>query len=552
MSETPEATDTPESEASQETNPAKAAEKKRRFPWVLAVFTVAVFVTIFILRLIGPNWDVAIVVLISNALLFVLAITLLVWFAFRSPYSAKVRKTGIIGIVSLGLMFVSAYKVKGVDGSMNFEFEPRAWVLNLFGWNVNRDLSVAEKIDIDLTTTTPKDFPSFLGQGGLGMVNNVSLATDWEASPPEELWRTNIGDAWSGFAVVNGYAVTLEQVENEEVVSCFEVKTGKLIWAVRVAGRHDSLMGGLGPRSTPTIVDGMVYAFTATGQLICIDGNHGTVTWKKDVLADFGIERDNDINAIFWGRSASPLVVDDLVIVPPGGPKGGTFVSLVAYDRLTGDKVWEGGDQQASYASPIFGTLAGTPQIISVNESTVTGHDPTNGKQLWTFDWPGSSGGAANTSQPVIVGDNQLLVSKGYAQGSKLMEFENKEGEITPEIVWEERNLLKTKLTSPFVKDGFAYALSDTILECVDLEAGKRLWKKGRYGHGQMLIVGEHLLILSEEGELVLAKADPDDPEVLATHSVLSDKTWNTFALYGDLALVRNGEEAACFRLPTK
>ena len=118
--------------------------------------------------------------------------------------------------------------------------------------------------------------------------------------------------------------------------------------------RHETVLGGVGPRSTPTIRDGVVYTTGATGWLHAIDGTTGKVAWRKNVLDDLGIDGDAHRGAVAWGRAGSPLVTESLVIVPGGGPlaDGGGAVSLAAYNRSTGDRVWTGGDEQASRCIP--------------------------------------------------------------------------------------------------------------------------------------------------------------------------------------------------------
>ena len=198
-----------------------------------------------------------------------------------------------------------------------------------------------------------------------------TLATDWQANPPREQWRREIGAGWSGFATCAGHAVTLEQRGDEEIVSCLSLADGTQRWAVPVRGRHQTVLGGVGPRSTPTIRDGVVYAAGATGWLHAIDGPSGRVKWRKNVLDDLGIDAEKHAAAVAWGRSGSPLVTDTLVIVPGGGPResGGGAVSLVAYDRATGDRRWTGGAEQISYVSPDLATIGWEWPLSRTNQS---------------------------------------------------------------------------------------------------------------------------------------------------------------------------------------
>jgi outer membrane protein assembly factor BamB len=315
------------------------------------------------------------------------------------------------------------------------------------------------------------------------------------------LWRIDVGAAWSAFAAVNGYAVTMEQRGDDELVTCYEIATGRLQWFHAVATRHQTVMGGVGPRSTPTIHEGKVYTLGATGMLHCLDGATGQVVWQDDILKRLGLTPRQDLQGIAWGRSASPLIVDNLVVVPWGGPAAGTKISLAAYDKDTGEVVWTGGEHQAAYASPTLATLAGVRQILSVNQDMVTSHDPATGSVLWQVPWPGNSASNASVSQPVALPGDRVLLTKGYGINAKLLQIRRAEGDgWSVDEIWNAPRVLQTKFTNAVVLDEYAYALSDGILQCVRLADGRRQWRGGRYGQGQVLAVGEHAADPSRDG----------------------------------------------------
>jgi len=478
-----------------------------------------------------------------------------IWFLLLSGYSLRARLLGLLGCVLGIVLFFSAFRIEHVTGELVPAFRPR--------WQPAADelLEQAQAeprtAGIDLSTTSPADFPQFRGADRDGWVQGVSLATDWTRSPPQRLWSQPIGAGWSGFVVVNGCAVTMEQRGEEELVTCYDAETGALIWSHAEHTRHSTVLGGVGPRSTPTIFEGKVYALGATGRLNCLAGDTGEVVWRHDLLQLFGTDEAELAGAVSWGRSNSPLMVDDLVIVPAGGPRAGPHVSLAAFDRVTGEIIWQAGDRQVSYSSPILATLLDTQQIISVNEDNVTAHDPQSGAVLWAFDgWDGSSAGNANAAQPVIVSDQQILLSKAYGKGGLLLELARESGgQFKVETPWGEKtnpSILKTKFTSAIVRDGFSYALSDGILECVELASGKQRWRprQARYGPGQVLGVGDVILVQAESGEVAMVQVDPQRFRELGRFQALEGKTWNNLCLSGDLLLVRNAEQAACYRLP--
>jgi len=404
---------------------------------------------------------------------------------------------------------------------------------------------------VDLSTTTELDFPQFLGPERSAVVNNVSLAEDWERFPPEPVWRHPVCSAWSGFSIVNGTAITMEQRRDLEVVTAYDVISGELEWMHAVEARYENNESGVGPRSTPTINDGLVYSLGATGWLLCLDGADGEVIWRRNLLDEYDISAEEERRTVPYGRSASPLIVGDLVIVPAGGPEEGRRVSLVAYHKKTGELVWEGGNEQVSHSSPAYATLLGVPQIIIVNEDSVTGHDAGTGKVLWRQGWAGTTYGNPSVSQPVALPPNRVFLSKSYGVGSGLYELTpTGDGTFSSKQIWQSYRVMRTMFTNVVVKDGYVYGLSDGILESIDLETGSRMWKGGRYGHGQILLVGDVILVLTEDGELVMVRAAPDAAnEVLGRFHVLDGTTWNTFALYGSYVLVRNAQEAAAYKL---
>ena len=405
---------------------------------------------------------------------------------------------------------------------------------------------------VDLRTTTEYDFPQFLGKDRNLLVDNVVLARNWAGRAFKPVWRHAIGAGWSSFAVVNGHAVTMEQRGEQELVTCYSVRSGELEWVNAIQVRYELISGGVGPRSTPTIDDGLVYSVSATGRLQCLDGATGARRWERNLLENYHITVADEKSDLPWGRSASPLVVGDLVILPVGGPSGGPFVSLLAMDKKTGKTVWEGGDRQISYSSPAVAILGGVRQVMIVDEAHVTGHDLKSGKVLWEHAWPGHSNSSASVSQAVSVAPDRVFLSKAYGNGAALLKLvPGGEGGFDAEVVWANPKVMKTKFSNVAVKDGFVYGLSDGVLECVDLADGRRKWREGRYPQGQILRVGDLILVLTESGEVVLVEASPEQANhVLGRFQAIEGQTWNNFALYGPYLLVRNALEAACYDLP--
>lgn len=515
--------------------------------WILWGLYAAAIFAVLSFDLTGDNATTNVVVVFFT---FLGVLTLGTWYAFFSGLSRRTRFVPPLILLAAVAGFFTYFRIDHVTGEMLPVFAPR------FAPKADAKLpppSVSPAVQAKgvAAAATIDDFPQFLGPERLAAVEGVALERDWERHPPELMWRRPVGAGWSGFAVAGGRAVTLEQRGPEEFVTCYDTVLGTLYWSHSHEARYESVLGGVGPRSTPTIRDGRVYVVGATGWFGCLDFETGNVLWAKNLPSEFGISPEQELEILPFARSSSPLIVDELVVVPAGGPPEGAKVSLAAFDRKTGREVWRGGDEQLSHASPALATLAGRRQILCVNESSVTGHDPATGRELWRFDWPGRNEIEANNSQAVPVPPDRVFVSKGQGGGAKLVRLVPRDdGAFTVEPLWHNRRVLRTKFTNVALLDGYAYGLSDGILECVRLDTGERMWKAGRYKHGQLLRVGPDLLVLSEDGELVLIEATPERPNhVFGRIQAIDGQTWNTFAFAAPYALLRNAREAACYRL---
>ncbi|MEO8268358.1 MAG: PQQ-binding-like beta-propeller repeat protein, partial [Aureliella sp.] len=362
-------------------------------------------------------------------------------------------------------------------------------------------------------------------------------------------WKVSVGEAWSGFAVQGDVAVTMEQRGEQEWVAAYSVLDGVLLWRAAIDSKHSNALGGVGPRSTPTIFGNRVYATSAVSRLLCLELATGQEIWSQDLLSLAGVRQTEFEKEVAWGRSASPLIVDDLVVIPLGGV-GAEKHTLIAFDRMSGQERWRGGSDQISYASPALVELSGQRQILLLSEKKLASYDIQTGSQLWSTPWPGNSNGSASVSQPVVVDPSHVLISKGYGEGCQYLQINHVDNSWTVDVLWTKQSSLRTKFTNCVVRDGYAYGLSDGIVECVRLKDGQQQWKKGRYRQGQLLLVGEDLLITAESGELVLVQVDPRGMKELGKLAVIGDVTWNTAALSGDRLLMRNADEAACVLLP--
>jgi outer membrane protein assembly factor BamB len=385
-------------------------------------------------------------------------------------------------------------------------------------------------------TPAPAAWPGFRGPLRDAVVRGSRIATDWSASPPVELWRRPIGPGWSSFAVLGDRLYTQEQRGDDELVSCYDTRTGEPVWSHADPARFWEAMAGAGPRGTPAVSRGRVFALGATGILNVLDADDGAVVWSRNVAEETGAATPG------WGFSSSPLIVGDLVIVALSG-------QLAAYDATTGEARWAGAAHAESYSSPHLLTIDGVEQVLLAAGSALVSVSPADGAPLWEHAWPGF-----HSLQPMLTADGDVLIStSGAAGGYGLRRLAVARGAAgwSVEERWTSRGL-KPYFNDFVVDDGVAFGFDGSILSAIDLTGGARHWKGGRYGNGQVLLLADQdvLLVLSERGELALVSATRDQFTELARVPAIEGKTWNHPALVGDLLLVRNGREMAAFRLP--
>ena len=380
---------------------------------------------------------------------------------------------------------------------------------------------------------------NFRGPKRDGNYEATPVLTSWPSGGLSPVWKQPVGVGYASFTVADGRAYTIEQRRGEEVVVAYDVSTGREVWTQAWNALYSDSTGD-GPRATPTWDNGRIYALGATGELRCLDANTGAVIWGKNILSD------NQARNLQWAMAASPLVVDDKVIVLPGGTSG---KSVVAYNKNTGAPVWKVLNDTQAYVSPMLVELAGRRQIMVVSSSRVVGLVPESGAVLWSYAWDTSSG--INVSQPIVVDKNRFFISSGYGKGAALVEVQGSGNSFTATTIWENINM-KNKFNSSVLHNGHVYGLDEGILTCLDVNTGERKWKGGRYGYGQVLLASGHLILTSDTGDLALVKATPDQYTEVARFQALSGQTWNYPAIADGRLLVRNANEMAAYDISRK
>lgn len=464
----------------------------------------------------------------------VVLLAFVAWALVSRRLAVGPRRAAMVATILLACGVWTLVRTDGITGGGASQF---AW-----RWSATAEEQLVARASDEPTgaSTTPAaaatgaDWPGFRGPNRDGIVSGVRIKTDWKALPPVELWRQPIGPGWSSFAVRGDLMYTQEQRGNDEVVACYNLTTGKLVWRHRDAARFWESNAGAGPRATPTLSNGRAYTFGATGILNALDAGNGTLIWSRNAAADTNTKVPG------WGFASSPLVVGDVVIVATAG-------ALAAYDIANGNPRWFGPEDHSGYSSPHLMTIGGVQQVVLLSGAGAISVAPADGRLLWQHPLPSGT----RIVQPALTADGDVLIHDGDGSDMRRIKVARGSEGWNVEERWISEGL------HPYFNDfvvhkGHAFGFDGNNLACIGLEDGNRKWKGGRYGNGQLVVLSDQdlLLVLSEEGELALVGAATDQFTELARFPAIEGKTWNHPVLVGDVLLVRNSQEMAAFRLP--
>lgn len=457
---------------------------------------------------------------------------LIVWFGAGRRFSGRVQRAGaaVLGLLVFG--YFTLVRWDGFDGAqrakVDWRWEASAEELFL----ATRTPASANTAAQETWTLRPGDWPAFRGTNRDGVVAGVRLADDW-AETLRPVWRRRVGPAWSSLLLVDGFLVTQEQHDDAEVITCYRAATGDEVWRDASDARFSDAVGGPGPRATPTFADGRIVACGAKGELRCLDAASGRRLWRVDLAAEASAPLPQ------WGYASSPLVTDGLVVAFAGGRLG-----WVARRLENGEPAWERPGGRETYCSAQLVTLQGEPQILLCDQAGLRAVRPADGHVLW--ERLSNSAMGLPMLQAHVMPDGSLLAES--LPGVARFDVPANGGNVVDR--WTS-NALRPSFNDYVVHDGHIYGLDDGILCCLDASTGKRRWKKGRFGHGQMLYLAEEAaaLILTEAGELVRVPLAPAGLQEAGGCRVLDGKCWNHPIVSGDRVFVRNAEEMACYEL---
>jgi outer membrane protein assembly factor BamB len=515
----------------------------RRTSFLDKLFGFAVFVVIGVI--VAPLCDSSTGVQGLGILMGPLPLVLTIWTLWtilaRSA-SPVVRRVGTVVVLACAWGSLTSVRLEGLTGNLQPEYHWRWTTSSEDAFAAEHETAAKRRGELDSSAVKfrPGDWPGFRGTNRDGIVRGTKIRIDWANRTPAAVWRHRVGPAWSSIVVVDGKLFTQVQRKSEEAVVCYDAATGEEVWSHGDEARFNEETAGPGPRATPCFYDGKIYSLGCTGIVNCLNAATGKRIWQHNISTDTGAEVPH------WGFTASPLVVDDLIVVFGGGT---SHKDLIAYRAASGDIAWAAPVGETSYGSPQVAEVAGRKQIMMLTNAGVTSVDPKTGAVLWEHSIP-LPPSAPRSIVPLAFDKSKVLVASEGDIGTQLLDITEQSHGWSPTVSWSSRTL-KPAFNDPVIWEGNVYGFDGRIFTCVDLETGNRRWKAGRYGEGQVALLADQalLVVVSESGEVILLKANPDRHEELAKFQGIEGKTWNHPAIVDGRLYLRNAKEMACYDL---
>ena len=411
---------------------------------------------------------------------------------------------------------------------------------------------------LPLAASLATDWPQYRGPDQTG-TSTEKVSLRWPAEGPKIVWKTETNLGFSSFAVSGGQAFT--QVVREldgaprEVCLALDAATGKELWFTDVGiGKYDQggdtgapdNRGGDGPRSTPTVNDGLVYVTTQDLVLHCLDQRTGKELWKKDLI------RDHAGRNIGWKSAASAVIDGDLLFLGGGGPGQ----SLLALHKKSAEVVWKAHDEIITHSTPTVATILGQRQVIFFLKNGLLSVSAQDGQALWRFPFDFR---VSTAMSPVVSGDI-VYCSAGYDVGGGACRIKRDGDQFTAEKLYKipGNREVPNHWSTPVCKDGHLYGMfsfkkfANGPLKCVELATGQVKWEQPGFGAGNVILVNDQILALTDYGELVVVERTPDAYKELARAKVLTGKCWSTPAFSDGRIYVRSTKEGACLEAAGK
>ncbi len=402
--------------------------------------------------------------------------------------------------------------------------------------------------------TAPSEWGPFRGPNHNGTSEALPIS-NWKSASLKKVWSSETPTGFSSFAVAGGKAYTIVTGESDgntgEVLVCFDAVKGKELWTkpLGVISKYDGggndgtpdNKGGDGPRSTPIVNEGKVYAIDANLHVYCLDAATGSPVWDHDVL------KENAGVQIKWQNAASP-VIDGNILMMCGGGAG---EALIGFDKTTGKIVWKGEDDKMTHATPVIADIHGVHQCIFFTQKGLVAVTPADGKVLWRADFPFK----VSTAASPVVYEDVVYCSAGYGVGAGAFKINKSASGFESEQLWRRENECFNHWSTPVVKDGYLYGMfsfkqyGKGPLACVNIRTGEDIWKEDGFGPGQLILSGDKLIAVSDKGEVVIAEANPKKYVELKREDVLDGKVWSYPVLAYNHIYARSTTEGVCLEI---
>ena len=371
-----------------------------------------------------------------------------------------------------------------------------------------------------------QDWPQFLGPTRDGVYAGTA-----PSGVGAVVWKKEVGQGFAGPVVAQGKLILFHRVGNRETVECLDAKTGKRIWSYDYPTSYRDDFGfDEGPRSVPTVAGGRVYTYGAEGALHCVDLATGKKVWSVETRVKKG----------FFGAAGSPLVEGDRVLLNVAG--------IVAYHKDTGKVTWTATQDEASYSSGVAVTAGGERHALFLTRAGLVDLEPASGKVRFQLPWRSRSQASVNAATPVMVGENLVFVSASYGTGAVLLEIPSQKK------LWSSDDVLSCHYSTPVFLEGRLYGFhgrqeEGQSLRCVEAKTGKVAWSEDGFGAGTVTLAGDRLVVVRENGEVVVAPASPAGFKPSGRAKVLSGTVRAYPALADGRLYARSEKTLVCVRL---
>ncbi len=380
------------------------------------------------------------------------------------------------------------------------------------------------------------DWPRLLGPNGNGMAPDTGINKDWAKKAPVVLWKVPLSNnGYAGPAEADGKVIIIDHQGTQDIVRALDLRTGTDVWQYPYADNDKMNGGSFGfATSTPTIDQGKVYTVSRLGVVNCLDLKTGALIWSHNIVTDFGGKLP------IWNLATSAFIDQDKVILEAGG-KG---AAVVALNKLTGTKIWQGGgDDVAGYATPQLATINKRAQYVIYTADHLLGVDPQTGATLWAFPW--KTGCDVNAATPIVIG-NSVLITAAYGHGSALVDITDAGATAR----WQKQEI-QSRFSTPIYANGYFYTTTDgNHLMCVDVNTGQIKWQQPGFEWGGMVGVDGTLIVVDgKTGLTAMLKMTPDGYQELGRTQPLDGQSWTAPIIADGKLILRDKKSLVCLDL---